>query len=250
MPRIGPPLVVQIGYFHSMNISFLGTGGAFDVALGNSSALVDCAGVRFLFDCGHSVFPRLVERGLAESIDVVLVTHLHDDHVGSLSTLIFYMTIVLQRPQLTLAVPSPAFEAELRAFLRHSQPELDKRVRFVPITDYPQVRAIDTFGSHVPGMPTWGYAFEEGTQRVAFSGDTGQPKLIFDALAAWGWQGALVFHEVIFWPGIASHSYYQDLELYLGDYQVWGYHCDAAYAPADLRLPLVAQHPDWALGEG
>jgi Beta-lactamase superfamily domain len=232
-----------------MKISFLGTGGAFDVALGNSSALVACDGVRFLFDCGHSVFPRLVERGLAASIDVVLVTHLHDDHVGSLSTLIFYMTIVLGRPQLTIAVPSEAFKAALQSFLSHSQPELDKRVRFVPLSDYPQVRAIDTYGSHVPGMPTWGYVFQEGSHTAAFSGDTGQPALIFDALTAWGCQGALVFHEVIFWPGIASHSHYKDVEAYLPDYQVWGYHCDPAFAPDDLRLPLVAQHPDWTLGE-
>ena len=231
-----------------MKISFLGTGGAFDVALGNSAALVDCAGTRFLVDCGHSVFPRLVERGLVEDFDVVLITHLHDDHVGSLSTLVYYATIVLQRPQLRIVVPSAAFEADLRAFLAFSQYDLDKRVRFEPIADFPQVRAIDTYGSHVPGMATWGYAFEEGAHRMAYSGDTGQPALMFDALDAWGWQGALVFHEVIFIPGIASHSYYKDVEAYTDRYAVYGYHCDVAYAPADLQLPLVAQHPDWELG--
>lgn len=231
-----------------MKISFLGTGGAFDVALGNSSALVECAGTRFLLDCGHSVFPTLVNRGLADAFDAVLITHLHDDHVGSLSTLIYYVTIVLQRPQLVIVVPSAAFEEELRAFLSFSQSDLDKRVRFAPIEEYPQVRAIDTFGTHVPDMLNWAYAFEEGEQRFAFSGDTGQPAVIFGALEAWGWQGALVFHEVIFWPGIRPHSYYKDVEAYMDSYQIWGYHCDVAYAPTDLRLPLVAQHPDWDLG--
>jgi glyoxylase-like metal-dependent hydrolase (beta-lactamase superfamily II) len=200
-----------------------------------------------LVDCGFSVFPKLVERDLVKDIDAVLITHLHDDHVGSLSVLIYYATIVVQRPHLVIVVPNAAFEAELRAFLTHSQHQLDQRVRFAPLTEFPQVRAIDTFGTHVPGMRSWAYAFDEEGQHVAYSGDTGQAALIFQTLMDWGWQGALVFHEVIFWPGIVSHSYYKDVEAYLDRFRIYGYHCDPQHAPADLRLPLAAQHPDWEL---
>jgi ribonuclease BN (tRNA processing enzyme) len=230
-----------------MKISFVGTGGGFDVSMVNSSAIINCGSTRFLVDCGYNVFPKLVEQDLVKDIDAVLITHLHDDHVGSLSILIFYATLVVKRPHLVIVVPSAAFETELRAFLSHSQPELNQRVRFAPLTDYPQLRVIDTFGTHVKGMMTWAYAFEEGAQRVAYSGDTGQTALVFQTLLDWGWQGALVFHEVIFWPGIASHSYYKDVEAYLDRFQVYGYHCDPRQAPDDLRLPLAAQHPDWEL---
>jgi len=38
-------------------------------------------------DCGFTVFPELVRLGLLGSVDVVLISHLHCDHTGSLCTL-------------------------------------------------------------------------------------------------------------------------------------------------------------------
>ena len=40
-----------------------------------------------LVDCGFTVFPELVRRGILNDVDVVLISHLHADHTGSLCTL-------------------------------------------------------------------------------------------------------------------------------------------------------------------
>jgi ribonuclease BN (tRNA processing enzyme) len=49
------------------SLKFVGTGGAFDVAQGNSAAYVQLGDVSILIDCGHTVFPRLVQLGLAHT---------------------------------------------------------------------------------------------------------------------------------------------------------------------------------------
>jgi ribonuclease BN (tRNA processing enzyme) len=104
----------------SLGIRFVGTGGAFDVELGNSAAIVSMAEANYLVDCGHSVFPRLVQLGLVSKIDGILITHLHDDHVGSLSSLVLYHSLVLQKGRMKIYVPSADFQASLSALLSHS----------------------------------------------------------------------------------------------------------------------------------
>lgn len=49
-----------------------------------------------LFDCGESVFERIIEKGILDDVDevTVLITHLHSDHAGSLPSLIFYLHYV------------------------------------------------------------------------------------------------------------------------------------------------------------
>lgn len=226
-----------------MNIRFLGTGGAFDVALGNSAAVLDICGKRILVDCGHSVFPRLMQKGLADSIDAILITHLHDDHVGSLSTMLFYHNLILKKGRMPVIMPSLNFQLEVEQFLSHAMQRPQERMQFVPLSEFPEIQAIDTFGQHVEGMQTWGYAFRDGDEKVVYSGDNGNAAAVFDKLPELGMKGATVFHEVTFWPGISAHAYYKDLEQYLGAYEIFGYHCDAQYAPDDNRIRLVEQEP-------
>jgi len=81
-----------------MRVIFLGTGDAFcGAGRGNSSLLIETAGDvaasgapparqnRILLDCGATVPQALRRRGVMPSaIDLVLVTHLHGDHVAGL----------------------------------------------------------------------------------------------------------------------------------------------------------------------
>ena len=83
-----------------MLLHFLGAGCAYRPQWGNTSALGTFGGQTLLLDCGENIFTRLYETGLLETCGkmTVLITHIHADHVGSLSTLISYMRYEKQNP--------------------------------------------------------------------------------------------------------------------------------------------------------
>lgn len=226
-----------------LSIKFLGTGGAFETTFGNSSAIVQVHGQNLLVDCGHSVFPRLMALDLVSAVDAVLVTHLHDDHVGSLSTLILYYTLVLQKGKLPIYVPTLAFKDLLVRFLTFSLGKPEERVDFRLLSEVKGLGAIDTFGKHVEGMQTYGYYFTEGDQTIVYSGDNGDADFLFRSLQELELPSPTVFHEVFFHFRIAAHAYYQDLMRLSEIYPTYCYHCDPAHAPADNTLRLVALEP-------
>ena len=77
-----------------MELKFLGRGGAFFVKEGNTAAYFIEGKNLFLIDCGESVFAKIVLLDLLPKNGIgnvyCFVTHMHSDHVGSLSSLIYY----------------------------------------------------------------------------------------------------------------------------------------------------------------
>lgn len=75
-----------------MELKFLGRGSAFNVKEGNTSAYYKKDNMLLLIDCGTTVFKSILDKHLLDNVKEVnvLITHLHDDHVGSLSSLIMY----------------------------------------------------------------------------------------------------------------------------------------------------------------
>lgn len=85
-----------------MRIKQLGNGGAFDTESTNSSFLIDSSGDYILFDCGYNVFYKLrelekTEPSTIEKINTVFISHLDDDHVGSLKSLLHYRFYILNK---------------------------------------------------------------------------------------------------------------------------------------------------------
>lgn len=228
----------------SLSIKFVGTGGAFETAYGNSSAIVVIAGKRLLIDCGHAIFPRLVQFGLADTIDGVLITHLHDDHVGSLSSYILYYQLVIQKGRLKIYVPSDTLRELLTGLLTYSLGHVEERVEFLPLTELQGVGAIDTFGRHVEGMQTYAYYFQDAAQSIVYSGDNGDPDFLVAQIQALKLPSPTIFHEVFFHFRLRAHAYYQDLMQLSADYPIYAYHCDPAHAPSDSSLQLVANVPE------
>jgi phosphoribosyl 1,2-cyclic phosphodiesterase len=76
-------------------LNFIGIGSAFNTELGNTSAFFVRDNNLFLIDCGCDVFNKLKEKYfsiLSSSKNIyVFITHVHDDHIGSLSSLILYI---------------------------------------------------------------------------------------------------------------------------------------------------------------
>ncbi len=79
----------------------LGNGGAFDYNQCNSSFLIEQNEEYLLFDCGYSVFAELRKQDADMNINLdlkklttVYISHMDDDHMGSLKALIYYQYFV------------------------------------------------------------------------------------------------------------------------------------------------------------
>lgn len=75
-----------------MQLKFLGTGSAFNVKRGNNCAYYKEGESILFLDFGESIFEKVVKKNVLSGIKniFVAITHLHGDHAGSLSTLIYY----------------------------------------------------------------------------------------------------------------------------------------------------------------
>lgn len=229
-----------------MNIKFVSTGGAFDYDMGNSSALVWIKNKVILIDCGYSIYKTLREKNFAQSIDMVLVTHLHDDHMGSLSTLLFDNSI-LHGKRLTVICPTGKFREQLIDMLSYPMIDPEKHCDFVSINQFSYLDYVDTFGRHVPRMPSFAFLFKEGDDRLVYSGDIRDADFLFDQVAMKGFGGARVFCDVSFNEHNLAHVYYKDLEKYAEQYELFGYHCHPKDNPSDNSIPLVIDRPEFLL---
>ncbi len=163
---------------NNTEITPIGYGGAFNVSEKNSSFLVKNGDVNILLDCGYSVYSELTLMEEINEIDYVYITHMHDDHFGSLSTLIFSRFYI--NGMKTNILCSKEMENNLLTYLvdviGHDKDQFtlndlddDKILLVMPI---------DTTNHHVKNMVSSGVilAFND-TDLVLFSGDVNKPIL-------------------------------------------------------------------------
>lgn len=230
-----------------MQIQFIGTGGAFDPEYGNSSALLRCNDKTFLIDCGFTVYEKLKEFDLFNGIDYILITHLHNDHCGSLvNTALYYNLVSNPGKKMKIIYPSKKFRKQLRDSLNYAMVNADRFIDWVSINEVEGVYAIDTFGRHVKNYQTYGYYFREGHEVIVYSGDIGDGDFIFRKLKKKRIDNATVFHEIIF-KEEADHTYYRVLMQHLPERCIYGYHCDPRRNKPDNTIPLVFDQPEFKL---
>lgn len=91
-----------------MTLKFLGRGSMFNVKEGNTSAYwKDRSGRHMvLIDCGCTVFSKIEQLNLLDGVDnlLILLTHPHTDHIGSLSDLLHYCVFVKPKMSVTVLV--------------------------------------------------------------------------------------------------------------------------------------------------
>ena len=229
-----------------IEIKFIGTGGAFDYEYLNSSALVTLGETKILLDCGHSIYPALRELNATDIMDYVLVTHLHDDHVGSLSSLLAY-NLHFNNKKLTILYPDQSFLESLLQFFQFTLQNPEKYANFQPISNFKQMGFINTYGQHVREFQTYAYYFEEGDQRIVYSADLSNCEALFKALGQLVEKQTTVFHDITFSPDNKAHTYYKNLEPYTDRYKIIGYHCDPRLNPSDNKIQLTQNLPEYLL---
>jgi ribonuclease BN (tRNA processing enzyme) len=92
----------------TVTLTFVGTGDAFGSGgRMNTCILVDAPGIRFAIDFGATSVNALKALGIAhDSIDAILLTHLHGDHAGGIPTLMMDAMLGTRRARpLTIAGP-------------------------------------------------------------------------------------------------------------------------------------------------
>ena len=74
-------------------LKFTGIGSAFNLKDGSNSAYFEENNHLFLIDCGETTFKSMMNKVDFKTYDsvTVLITHFHNDHIGSLGTMISYL---------------------------------------------------------------------------------------------------------------------------------------------------------------
>jgi ribonuclease BN (tRNA processing enzyme) len=227
-----------------MKLKFIGTGGTFEPQYGNAAALLSFRDKILLIDAGFTVYGRLVALSLWQQPDYILLTHLHNDHCGSLANILLHRHYFGDKPTTTILYQSEAFRQQIETFLQIQLKDPGKYADFVPVSHLPGLQVVDTFGKHSEGFQSYSFIFEENKERLVYSGDLRQADFLFAHLQTLPAMPTTVFHDVTFHPGNQGHAHYTLLQPYQATYRIFGYHCDPTASPADNTIPLVYHHPE------
>lgn len=122
------------------NLKFLGRGSGFNPKEGDTSAFIKEGDHLYLFDCGGTVFGKLLENNILENglrfVDI-FITHTHSDHVGSLGNLILYLYY-----KLNIKAKVYCFDDRILPLLRINHIEVEM-YDYIHLSEYNQYEYID-----------------------------------------------------------------------------------------------------------
>lgn len=219
---------------------FVGTGGVFDYKFGNSSLIIDVP-ERVLIDIGPLAYPKLAEHEILETIDYLLLTHLHGDHVGGIFQYIFHNKGKLGRPARIL-FQNEGYRDEI-ANLLDAMSIPKTHYEFVPLSSLPQITAIDTTGKHAEGVTSFGFLFRLDKNIVYYSGDLGDIAVSQAVLKDIPSENTIVLHE-LHHKGGKAHVNFSELADLAKEFTMFGYHCNSDLMPKENTVPLASDHPE------
>ncbi|MEM4248340.1 MAG: MBL fold metallo-hydrolase [Candidatus Nanoarchaeia archaeon] len=244
-----------------MEVKALGTGGAFSGLFGESrgnTCFVLNTDKKYLIDVPKDLFTCLREAGEdVKKIDGVFLTHIHDDHVGDLGSLLFEKYFV-ENSKLNLYTSKEIYESVKRRYADSHIPifnktdpsellhvSLEDYINFIEISpdkDYENDGLKVQVRSSWHPVPTLGLKFTYDGKKLGYSGDTKFGPSFIDRLCADGkidskqcynlqaflWDADLVIHEVVLGPATSIHTNLDQLKL----------------LPDELRRKILLVHSD------
>jgi ribonuclease BN (tRNA processing enzyme) len=164
---------------------FVGTSDAFGAGGRRQSAIL-LRGPRgtLLLDCGATTGSGLAELGIDRAeIDAIAVSHFHADHFGGIPLLLLAALYEDGRSNPLQIAGPPGVEARVRALARAMGHAIEDRHWTFPIEfhelpvgrerDVGPVRLRGFAAHHQPDSNPHGMVIHTGTERIAYSGDTG-----------------------------------------------------------------------------
>lgn len=144
-------------------LKFIGRGSCANMKEGNNSAYIKEGDTFLLLDCGCLTTNRIIKSNLLDGIKniYILITHFHDDHVGSLGSLLLHCRYVLG------IIPNVYFEDKqyLVNFLA-MQGILEDEVYM-----YMTNRYIDDMNLNYSAIPTKHYEFYKPSNETVYSSE-------------------------------------------------------------------------------
>lgn len=174
-----------------MNLKFVGVGSAFSGECNNSAFLINNRNM-LLIDCGETVFSTLVKSKILENVDnlYVFITHTHSDHIGSLSSLIYYFYYAKGKKVSLIYDKNYKIKDDIELLLKIHGHENGQYV-FENVDDVKNCLGLSGISicevKHMPNMKSYAIKLDEcvknnETRSVVFTGDTCDMDFVLKAL--------------------------------------------------------------------
>ena len=149
---------------NNQTLTFLGRDSGFGPK--NNSTYFEYNNNLFLIDCGFTVFQKLTKKlDLSKYTNIsVIITHLHNDHAGSLSQLLLYLWFVLNKKATIIsACKNIKTYLDITGTPNDSYNLTDKLIDF-------NLEFIKT--EHSPYLDCYGFKMTVNNKNIVYTGDT------------------------------------------------------------------------------
>ena len=217
-----------------MNIRQIGNGGAFDYQSVNSSFVIEHNDKYLLFDCGYSVYAELRRLDADEKedfdlkkLDAIYISHMDDDHVGSIKTLLYYQYFVNGITTKVMYQTGTGLEDDIECellFHMDTKRENDEEVNasiwtpiYLPLNGGTIWNTLEVHSEETDHhVECYGLRVFDINEEIYISGDTKATKQTADVMEGLlkGHRDLLIFHDFSNWDceGSQVHACKSDTE--------------------------------------
>lgn len=183
-----------------MKIKFIGTGsGKTSLKRYHSSFLISSTNYNMLVDCGDGISRAILNQNISfNSIDYILISHLHADHYAGLPSLLTQMKLTGRKKVLSVFVHSSEKEF-MEDFIFHSylfKERMSFELRVIPFDDEREIKVTEKFNftarlnSHLDkykkydtenklGFASLSFLLKDEENSLIYSGDIGTEKDLY-----------------------------------------------------------------------
>jgi len=210
---------------NKLQVMQLGNGGGFDFDKTSSSFLIKHEQTLILVDCGFNVMNTLMTVGKRDSIDyiknidAVCITHVHEDHIGNLMSLVYYRYFMLNK-QTTIIAGTPEIRKTIQNYLEpctyeyKSGQKIYIGMTIIKSPDIVKNLVIKPTPAFHPGVSATGFMFYPVTKgnTIVISGDTKATFTLEDTVKAHataycskGLNNIKIFHDFSNWDNVSQN---------------------------------------------